>query len=272
MKILNIKILHLIFVALCLSSCSSLSFFSESSPENISSVIDSNVAETQNESLSPLSLIVKKVESSSIRTKVIAEVRANTSWDVTQVSVRFSVFKDGILEQEAVRPVKDFIAVSSENDSDRTDSMLKVGQILPIQIELPVGSITDYQLTLSWGDDAEISAEALLQVQNVKLVDLGPDESCDTYYCDHKFAVEAELLNSGQFVVTQAQVQLNLVQIELRDKVDLGDKIVEELLVLQPLSIAPKARQKIRLKINQPLPAAYLQQFMAQIRIVNISQ
>jgi hypothetical protein len=257
------KILNRIFIVCLVSGCSVLNPNIE--PETV--VVKQQRQEQ--ESLSPLSLSIKKVEGNSKSTRVIAEVRAVTDWDVSRVSLKFSVFKDGQLQEEIIKPLQNYLAVDLNNKAS-ADTALKAGEILPIEMELAVGDVSDYQLVLGWGEEAEIVLKPELDVQNVKLVDLGPDQNCDTYYCDHHFAIEAELFNSGQTIITETQVQLNLVEIELQGKVELGEKLVEEIVDLKPLEILPGAKQKIRLKINQPLPAAYLQQFMAQIKVIEV--
>lgn len=205
---------------------------------------------------SPLSLVVNNISSDNNGTIMEAEVVAKTDWNISKVSLNFSLFKDGQLVESIIQNLKDF------NFSENPDFLAKDQKVV-VSIKSNSTEVTDYQLSLGWGQDAERPKKSELQVLSVNLVNLGADPECASYECNHFFAIEAILANTGNQPIRSSELELTLKDIKSTQS------IIQQNVTLDPISIEVGQRQQIRLKINQSFPSGFGQQLQPFLKVVS---
>ncbi len=210
-------------------------------------------------SKSPLVLKVLKVDSNHDGTTIAASVQAKTDWDISATTLNFTVFKDGNLVDSVVKNLKSF------QSSQAPSGMLKKDQSIEVTLSSTATDISDYQLSIGWGNEAEVVVKRSVELKSIRLVDLGVDSDCNTYVCGHYFAVEAIIFNNGTQAVSSLDMNLALKEIS-SSKV-----LVEQKINLKPISIPVGGQQHIRLRINQGFPSGFGQQVLAQLEVLNVN-
>lgn len=227
---------------------------------------------------SPFSLQITDVRNDSKTLAVEGVIVTKATWYVEKVSVALTGFRDGLEVASAVRPLKDFLSstqlsanVSSQSNGTFTNGpVLKEDSPLAFSISIPSHKISDYQVTLGWGNEAtRVEPKAVLWEQQ-GLVDLGELSDCESQECPRVYAVEGNLRNDSQQVITAvtATLVLKLRNGGNEDQVGSETEVLEaEQIDLSPLALQPGASQRVRLRLKQPLDPDLASSMQAEVQV-----
>lgn len=260
----QIRILALIIFVISIAGCASKSvIMAEQSQSEFGPVISTPQ--------SPFSLQVTSVQNDGRNLKVEGLIITKASWYVDKVSVVLTAFNHGEPVVSQSRPLKDFLnqdqlapaTASSPFGSSELGVALPAETPLAFSMSVPSENISDYQVSLGWGENAVLNvANSIKWIEN-GIVDLGPISDCDGTSCPHLYAVEGILKNESSATVTAVTATLRLIPI--------GSGSVEEGqaedVELKPLSLLSKASQRVRLKFKSPINPELIGGLKADVQI-----
>lgn len=221
---------------------------------------------------SPFQLQVTSVRNDGKNLKVEGVVASKAAWSLSKVSVVLSGYREGREVQSVSKPLSDFanVAQLSSNVGLTTQGpVLPAETPLAFSLSIPAESISDYQVTLGWGDEATQEAVAQVVWEQQSLVDVGVDGGCSgSENCGHYFAVEGSLRNQGKQAVSSVslKVALFLSPVDNSPKTNLSALDVE----LGPLSLAPSASQRVRLRLKDPIDPDLAGRLLAEVQVDSV--
>ncbi len=152
---------------------------------------------------------------------------------------------------EGKKAVEKYTVPDSEQDSTFNFLLL-----------IPDQGLTDYQLSLLWGQEARLFLEEAgksspdwLEVKEAQLVE-EQSTDCDSPSCPPAYYVEAELFNRGARAIDEAVLALNFCPLNQEGFVDFSACSTdnEELVRLESLHLPTGAKRQIKLSIESAVP------------------
>ena len=142
----------------------------------------------------PFVLEIETVRNDGTELHVFGVATAVTDLPAATVAVRLTGYHDGSPVREARRLLGDITAQPLEEQ-------LIAGTPVLFHISVPVDELTDYQLSLLWGREAEQLPR--LEIRNRALVREGECSDCPP-------VLEADLCNPGKVAVTSAELEMQV--------------------------------------------------------------
>lgn len=263
-----------IFYSLIVIVFSSCSIVSQPSAVVASAAVDADTPIVSTPQ-SPFSLQVTSVQNDGKTLKVEGIIITKASWYVDKVSLNLVGYHDGVEVASFSRPLKDFLNPSqlAPSNSSSPFGSSNLGVSLPAETPLafslgiPSQNITDYQLTLGWGEEAVVVSSKSVNWVESGIVDLGVAPDCSGDNCGHFFAVEGTLQNIGKETINSVSVAIGLLaadSIKTDTRVDMSEY---EMIELTPLNISPGASQKVRLRFKKAISPEQALKIKPDVRI-----
>jgi hypothetical protein len=203
---------------------------------------------------------------------VLAKVTALADWPMSGVLLRLTGMKAGETRDVSTYPLKNALAAPGIDASPR----LRAGQSLNLSMAAPAAGITDYQLELLWGKDAELSTQsaqiqrrgALLKVRHIE-IETKPDV-CEQPPCPVSYTVTGELFNAGTSPITQATLGIGFVFLKAGEKLDLQRVLPEreEVVEVPKLKLKAGEQRPLRIVFERPVPQAQNGYYQPVLRII----
>ncbi len=206
---------------------------------------------------------------------VVADVVPRVAWANGPVVVRLAVLSAGDLQSTKV--------VSLANDPT-TSAALMQKETVQVRLQAPVGTGSDYQLELLWGDEAQqYAAEAVaerqrtegppdnkasVQLRGVTVVRAG--RSCGGPGCGVSFTLSGELFNSGNSNLSEITLGVSF-QPRGAGRLDLGSNLPEneDQVEVSGLQLAPGAARPFEFEVAPPPFEKYASSFEPVLRVVD---
>ena len=225
---------------------------------------------------SPFSLQITSVQNDGRNLKVEGVILTKASWYVDKVSVLLTGLKDGVEVASSARPLKDFlnqeqlapVSGSSPYGTSSLGVSLPAESPLAFSLSIPSQNVSDYQVTLGWGEEAVISVAATVQWVEHGLVEVGVSPDCNEHSCPRLYAVEGSIRNDGKQVVSSVTVALRLLALDANGVADAsGANTENEQIELAPLNLLPGASQKVRLRFKNAINPELAGKIKADVQI-----
>ena len=219
---------------------------------------------------SPFQLQLTSIENDGKTLRVEGMVSNKAAWTIDKVSNNLVGYKDGREVDSSIKPFKDFVnplqlapvaqlapGVSGGGLSLPADS------IVAFYLSIPSQNLSDYQVTLGWGNEAIIAQKPTVVWIESAIVDLGSIPDCNSN-CAHFYAVEGSLQNQGSEVIKSVNVLLSFKGTE--SNLSEGQEVE-----LSPLNIQPAGEQKVRLKFKNPIDPETGAKLKAEVKVLKVN-
>jgi hypothetical protein len=269
------KITILSFCCMGLISCGSTSNFASGALSPVNETEIPVISTPQ----SPFSLQITHVQNDGRNLRVEGIIATKSPWYVDKVTVGLIGYKDGVEVASVAKPLKDFLnqtqlgQINVSNAAAPSAPVLREDVPLAFSLSLPSDSISDYQVTLGWGNEATITKSKHVVWGEQTIVDLGADPKCVVDDCRHLYAVEGTLQNDGQEGISAVIVTLKLqiANLENADQSNSSSDSSElEEIDLSPLNLLPGASQRVRLRFKNSIDAAPMGGIKAEVKVKSV--
>lgn len=268
--------IYLNLVLLCAVFSSGCSWMTgEVQPANRSNSQGVAVSEAQE----PFEFEIVEEVNDGERLHILAALSVRADWSADNVIARLVGLNRGELvaaayypfntKQQAARPI-----------GPEEGRVLRSGEKITFSVSIPALELTDYQLELFWGSEAEqhlarlsgiSSPSALLKIRKVEL--FREPLECEQGNCPVQLTVAGELFNSGQSAVCDIEIAVGLVWIATGHSFDHSsynpDSAGEELVKLSGLCLDVAKTKPIRFVIDRDVPDLAGGAYRPVIRIVS---
>jgi hypothetical protein len=267
------RIFFLIFL-LSLSGCSILGL--ENSDQSDLEVLEATDGLPGSETM-PFSLRVIEELNDGKELHILGMVAANTTWDPDTVVLKLTSLKDGMqvgVSHNTLRTIlKDTKGLLADDKG-----MIEANEEVSFSLAAPSEGITDYQIALLWGDEAEryvskktskgtsertvqgattlnprtrIGNESLkLRVRSIEIETL--KASCPYPPCDVRFRLKALLVNEGDAPIKSAKLGVGFVPTELFGIQEVPES--EEQVDIPNLNLKSGGIRPFRILLDQEMP------------------
>lgn len=224
---------------------------------------------------SPFSLQITDVQNDGKNLRVEGVISTKAPWYVDKVSVCLTGFRDGLEVASVARPLREFLSPAQISQSGVSNSIEANGPVLleesplAFSLILPSQNISDYQVTLGWGDDSATDHSRHVLWEEQSIVDLGADPVCLEADCPHIYAVEGVLRNDGQEVISAVTLTLKL-QTASAENTSTTDTEDPEQIDLSPLNLLSGASQKVRLRFKNAISPELVGGIRAEVQIKSL--
>jgi hypothetical protein len=177
-------------------------------------------------------------------------------WSAADVLVRLSALDNAGKARVA------FFALS--NDALSTAfTQLQPGMPTEFSVSIPSVGITNYQLELLWGRDAEPhqkqarslqgAGDEFLALRNLEVYRVPSDDCATPNECTVRFTLTGEFYNAGSATISQVQLKAGFVR---ADELDLADKVLENerRIEVRNMGLAPGGTKPFRLTLEKFIP------------------
>lgn len=230
------------------------------------------VARGGDPSVTPFKLEITDESNNGESVVVQGRVVGKRQWTPSQAIVRLTALDAKGERRVSFHKLSDFTPMKS--------SVAK-GEPATFSLSIPSSNISNYQLELLWGEDAEPymgSVKASLrEVQKPKEylalrgleVHRVPDGSCSSpQECLVSFAIKGEFFNSGSRIIKDVVLKAGFCP---ADKLDLPEFILENerRIEVRNVSLKPGATKPFRLTLEKVIPASDTVAYQPVVRIVS---
>ena len=232
----------------------------------------------------PLTLETTQVLNDGQQLHVFGIVTAHIPWDVSKVILRLIGLQSGQVTRETIRRLSDS-SISREvrevslgfpppiNQSSPRE--LKAGEKEAFYLTIPVGQISDYQLELLWGDEAQPYLVSLDSIQK-KLIELRnvrvetEKSACQAAECGTKFRILLELFNTGHSPVNRVVLGVGFLLDLDAATLDPAKTVPEneEEIEISALKLAAGQGRQMRLIFEKPVPPDWADRLRPTVRVI----
>lgn len=229
-------------VALVLTGCAHTSNISK--PALVSS--DSDISQ-------PFLVSIIEEANDGKKLTVAAEVRSHWKSDSSKALLQLKGLKNGEVVGESFFP----LASAPECEDGTLSPDEKVQTV--ISVDSP--GITDYQLNLLWGDEAQAYLRSLPVGSTVLFKDLN-------LTLKPKAAVVGEIENRGSDKLDRVAIAVSFVWVPNNSPVEDGQSQQETILEIGDLNLSPGKSRPFSIEIDQEIPASPDGYFKPLVRVV----
>lgn len=202
---------------------------------------------------------------------VVAEITSRVKWPLDEVAVHLATRKDGEIVKELGQSLRQ--ALGSEVKPFESD-MLKAGEVRKFSLSVPSSGMSDYQLELLWGEEAQPYLRAFGQQQAIELREINFQRvNCLSDSCPLEYEVRCQIVNAGNRLVNIVHLGTAWSSINPSDGLVVESEIQEEVVTLRGLALKPGSARELKVKISAVLPQgadpALAQRYKPEIRIIS---
>lgn len=204
--------------------------------------------------------------------RVLAKVTARAAWPVSDVLLRLTGMKAGETLDVSTYPLKNAMPTGEGGAAPA----IAAGKSLNLSLTAPAAGITDYQLELLWGKDAQLATQsseiqrrgALLKVRHIE-VESTP-VLCDEAPCPVTYTVTGELFNAGRSDITQATLGIGYVFLKTGEELDLQHALPEreEVVEVPSLHLTSGQQRPLKIVLDRPVPVVNGGYYQPVLRII----
>ena len=217
---------------------------------------------------------------------ILGSVVANTEWDPTEVVVRLTSLKDGNPVGVVHHTLKKLIEARVGVGQMKAER-ISAGDETNFSLSVPSTGMSDYQLVLLWGEEAEQfldskpkqklgrTAQASdgktagnglkLRIHSIEVETLKSE--CPYPPCEVRFRLKAVLQNQGKAAITSAKLGVGFIATELLGANMLPDE--EEQVDVPNLKLLPGQSRPFRILLNQEMSEEIAEDVRPLLRIVS---
>lgn len=185
---------------------------------------------------------------------VVAEVESRANWPTADMAVHLMTLKDGELLRESSQSLQSLIAPGNNPENL---AELKEGTARKFSMSVPSQGMSDYQLELLWGEEAQAYLSKPQNDSGLELRKLQYNRiACTAAVCPLEFEVSCELFNSGETIVNIVHLGTSWVLADDLSKQELvaDARANEEMVTLKALNLKPGTGRELKVKIAAALP------------------
>ena len=258
---MNAKVVRMVLVGVCCLVASGCVRSATLPPAAKTGVLDTSLASTGGFP-SPFRFDVVDELNDGERLHLLATVRSLAEWNPDSVVVRLTGFKNGEAAGTTDYGLRQLVG----------NGPIEKNTPLTVSLSIPAAGITDYEVQLLWGEEAQSGApdKAMSKIVLVSKTVEQETVPCENRPCPIQFAVSAELQNGGAIAVDAVRLAVGFL-------VNSGSLPAgryggvppnEEVIELSNLHLAPGETRSVRIVIDQPVPAARAEQVLPAVRVV----
>lgn len=205
---------------------------------------------------SPLSLQLLSEVNDGGRLYVKGSVKAVTDWQVESVLLRLASLKGQEVIGEAYYPLESAFG-------EMPSKVLRKGEDIPFSMSVSAAGMTDYQIELLWGEEADSykeraksasnKAPSVVRLENL-LIERG-QASCTDQGCERNLVINASLVNEGQ-----KELMAVILGVRAMSGAD------EENLEVTDLKIQPGLARPLRIEFK--VPQGYSEDLKPSVRLL----
>lgn len=247
----------------------------------------------------PFSLEVSQEINDGKELHILGSVKANTEWNPDEVVVRLTSLKDGIQVGVVHHTLKKLIESRVGITRDAAE-VIKPGAETTFSLSVPSVGISDYQIVLLWGEEAEpyldprvvakrkeskskkeepskeeSEKEAPAATENRKGLKLRVHSievetlraSCPYPPCDVRFRLKALLQNEGTTVIESAKLGVGFIPVELVGSQTVPEE--EEEVEVPKLGLQPGLSRPFRILLTQEMSEEVAETVRPVLRIIS---
>ena len=190
------------------------------------------------------------------RLTVSGRFTPKVQWSAADVLVRLSALDNAGKARIA------FFALSNDTLSTAF-TQLQPGVPTEFSVSIPSVGITNYQLELLWGRDAEPhqkqarslqgAGDEFLALRNLEVYRVPSDDCATPNECTVRFTLTGEFYNAGSDTISRVQLKAGFVR---ADELDLADKVLENerRIEVRNMGLAPGGTKPFRLTLEKFIP------------------
>lgn len=211
---------------------------------------------------------------------VSGRVTAKVPWDPAKVLVRLSALDEQGQSRLAYYPIVKPVAKSSAGSGipEAAPKQLSPGTPTTFALSIPSEGITNYQLELLWGSDAEpflaraarasAPEQSFLALRNLEVHRVPGEDCSDPDACKVKFTITGEFFNSGSAVLKKLVLKAGFIP---ADQLDLDDQILENerRIEVRNFRLGPDSTRPFRLVLEKLVTPADVIAPKPVVRIVS---
>ncbi len=150
-----------------------------------------------------------------------------------------------------------------------TDKGLSAGESYEFPLQLSDVDISDYRVDVEWGGRLVSAAKPSIVIDDIQ--NLG--SQCRESYCKAQFRLSATIMNEANQNLNGAKLNSLVLatSFALKDRPNVPDTLMEEVLNIDNLGIEPGGRRKVEITLEQEVPQAVLSMLKPQVRIASFN-
>jgi hypothetical protein len=217
---------------------------------------------------------------------ILGSVVANTEWNPAEVVVRLTSLKDGKPVGVVHHTLKKLIEARVGVGQMKAE-LISAGDETNFSLSVPSAGMSDYQLVLLWGEEAEQFLESKpkqkidketqasngksagnglkLRIHSIEVETLKSE--CPYPPCEVRFRLKAVLQNQGKSVITSAKLGVGFIATELLGSNMSPDE--EEQVDVPNLKLLPGQSRPFRILLNQEMSEEIAEDVRPVLRIVS---
>jgi len=202
---------------------------------------------------------------------VRARLAAKTVWDPSKVVVRLLGFSAGSVEEESSYRLRDLIEQQRAGSALRAEEQSGSSEYT-FALSVPSDGITDYQVEVLWGKDAEALLQQFVKRQLVlKNININKTMDCKGSPCDVSYRITGELLNEGQVTVDKAVLGVAYSQRGAGSSSESGQEAAEseELVEIAGLALSPGMSRAVQVDVDKSVQQQQAATYWPVMRIVS---
>jgi hypothetical protein len=227
----------------------------------------------------PFTLTVSKETNDGKELHILGSVISRDAWDPSGVVVRLTSLRDGkpvgVVHETLTRLIESRLGAGSLPSEE-----LPAGSETKFSLSVPSVGMTDYQLGLLWGDEAEPyrtlattgnnsrdSADLKLRVHSIEIETL--KAACAYPPCDVRYRLKAVFQNQGRAIIASAKLGVGFVQNEM-----LGSDSIpqdEEQVEVPNLDLEAGKSRPFKILLNKELSEDLADEITPVLRILSFS-
>lgn len=229
----------------------------------------------------PFTLTVTQEVNDGKELHILGKVKAKTAWNPDFVIVRLTSLKDGnpvgVVHQSLRRLIAAKIGTAKEEDE-----VINSDEEVAFSLTVPSVDISDYQIVLLWGEEAEPYLDKdlpkavetpdektrlglKLRVHSIEIETLRGQ--CSYPPCEVRFRLKALLQNEGKGLIQSAKLGVGFIPSEMVGMNTLPED--EETVDVPSLNLAPGMSRPFRILLNQEMSEEIAETVRPVLRIIS---
>lgn len=230
----------------------------------------------------PFALQVNQEINDGKELHILGNVKANTAWNPDYVIVRLTSLKDGnpvgVVHQSLRKLIEAKVGLVKE-----VAAVVDKDEEVSFSLTVPSVGISDYQIVLLWGEEAEpyldkglprmsgksggpsVGAGLKLRVHSIEIETLRA--ACSYPPCDVRFRLKALLQNEGKATIKSAKLGVGFIPSELASAQTVPEQ--EETVDVPNLNLEPGNSRPFRILLNQEMSEEVSESVHPVLRIIS---